>query len=54
MSLYQVQKLLFELNRDPGLQDQYFADKDSILENYKLDVEETDALAKATNIGTGV
>ena len=50
MSLYQVQKLLYELNRDPGLQEQYFANKDSVLQNYKLDMEETDAL-KAPDIG---
>ena len=50
MSLYQVQKLLYELNREPDLQARFFADKDSILKNYKLDSEETDAL-KTPDIG---
>ena len=46
MSLYYVQKLLYELNRDPGLQETFFADKDSVLVDYKLDAEETAALKK--------
>ena len=50
MSLYHVQKLLYNLNRDPRLQKQYFADKDSVLPDYKLDPEETEAL-KQDDIG---
>ena len=46
MSLYYVQKLLYELNRDPALQEQFFANKESVLGDYKLDAEETEALEK--------
>ena len=46
MSLYYVQKLLYELNRSPALQEQFFADKDAVLVDYKLDDEETEALKK--------
>ncbi len=46
MSLYYVQKLLYELNRDPDLQEKFFADKGSVLADYKLDAEETEALKK--------
>ena len=46
MSLYYVQKLLYELNRDPALQERFFANKDAVLANYKLDDEERDALAR--------
>ncbi|NHN38020.1 aromatic ring-opening dioxygenase subunit LigA [Pseudomaricurvus alcaniphilus] len=44
MSLYYVQKLLYELNRDEDLQTQFFADKDSVLADYKLTEEERLAL----------
>ena len=46
MSLYYVQKLLYNLNRDEALQKQFFADKDSVLFAYKLNDEETEALRK--------
>ena len=46
MSLYYTQKLLYNLNRDPALQAQYMADKDSVLKDYTLDEEELDALKK--------
>ncbi len=46
MSLYYVQKLLYELNRDPELQAAFFADKASVLAQYKLDDEEREALSK--------
>ena len=46
MSLYYVQKLLYNLNRDEALQKQFFADKDSVLSAYKLNDEETEALRK--------
>lgn len=46
MSLYYVQKLLYQLNRDPKLQEQFFADKNSVLGDYKLNAEETDAVKK--------
>ena len=44
MSLYGLQKLMYELNRDEALQSQYRADKDSILRNFKLDAEEHQAI----------
>ena len=46
MSLYYVQKLLYNLNRDEALQQQFFADKDSVLSEYKLNDEEIEALRK--------
>lgn len=45
MSLYQVQKLLYELNRDPALQDAYREDADAVLDRYELTDEERGALA---------
>ena len=50
MSLYYVQKLLYNLNRDEALQKQFFDDKDSVLGDYKLDDEEIAAL-KEPDIG---
>jgi len=50
MSLYYVQKLLYELNRDPALKDQYLADRDIVLANYSLNDEELVAL-KSDDIG---
>lgn len=44
MSLYYVQKMLYELNRDPVLKDKYNADRDSVLANYALNDEELAAL----------
>ncbi|MGI9285225.1 MAG: hypothetical protein ACR2P1_07530 [Pseudomonadales bacterium] len=44
MSLYHLQKVLYELNRDPDLQRQFFTDKDSVLDEYKLKEEERTAL----------
>ncbi len=46
MSLYYVQKFLFELNRDPGLQDRYRADRAAVLEPYELSDEEAAALVE--------
>ena len=44
MSLYQVQKFLFQLNRDPARQQAYLADRDGALAGYELTAEERDAL----------
>jgi len=44
MSLYQLQKFLFVLNRDERTQKQYRDDKDRLLENYELTEEEARAL----------
>ena len=46
MSLYYVQKLLYELNRNPQAQDQYKADMDTVLSKYVLTDEEIYALKK--------
>ena len=46
MSLYYVQKLLYELNRSEDLQKQFFADKDSVLKDFSLTDEEKNALTK--------
>ena len=45
MSLYQTQKFLYNLNRDPGMQDAYSADLNTLLDNYELTGEERQALA---------
>lgn len=46
MSLYYVQKFLYELNRDPGLQEQYKRDRKSVLGPFELTEEEIQALVK--------
>ncbi len=46
MSLYYLQKVLYELNRDPAVQQQYLEDVDSLLEKYSLSEEERLALIK--------
>lgn len=44
MSLYQLQKFLYTLNRDEGAQRAYNDDLDSLLEQYDLTAEEAGAL----------
>ena len=44
MSLYQTQKVLFELNREPSLQTQYKKDADKCLMRYELTQDERKAL----------
>lgn len=44
MSLYYTQKLLYDINRDPRVQDQYKQDPINLLANYKLSDEEKTAL----------
>jgi hypothetical protein len=46
MSLYHLQKLLYQLNRDKALQQQFLADRDAVLADYKLDQEEIEAVSK--------
>jgi hypothetical protein len=46
MSLYYVQKFLFELNRDPAKQQAYTADRHAVLEPYELTDEEIRALTE--------
>jgi len=45
MSLYQMQKFLFEINRDPRIQRQYREDLPRLLERYDLTAEEREAIA---------
>jgi Aromatic-ring-opening dioxygenase LigAB, LigA subunit len=44
MSLYQMQKFLFDLNREPRVQQQFRADVSGLLDDYDLTVEERAAL----------
>ncbi len=44
MSLYYVQKLLYQLNRDSGTQERYREDFEGLLSDYDLDDEERDAI----------
>ena len=44
MSLYQLQKFLYDLNRDPSAQAAYRSDPAAQLSNYDLTVEERTAL----------
>jgi aromatic-ring opening dioxygenase LigAB LigA subunit len=47
MSLYQVQKFLFQLNREPGRQEAFAADPFGATKGYDLTAEETTALVDA-------
>ena len=44
MSLYGVQKFLFELNRNPKMQQQYQSDRAELLSQFRLDDEERAAI----------
>jgi len=46
VSLYYVQKFLYELNRDEVLQQRYRDDRHAVLEPYELTDEETTALVE--------
>jgi Aromatic-ring-opening dioxygenase LigAB, LigA subunit len=50
MSLYQMQKVFFDINRDPGVQQQYRADLPTLLSRYALTEEERAAIT-AGDIG---
>ncbi len=50
MSLYYVQKLLYQLNRDPYVRKRYERDFDSLLDEYDLTDEEVRAI-KGPDIG---
>jgi hypothetical protein len=45
MSLYQLQKFLYEVNRDRGVQERYRVDVAGLLDRYELTGEERGALA---------
>lgn len=44
MSLYYVQKLMYELNRDERIRSRFDADRDAVLGEYQLTDEERGAL----------
>ena len=44
MSLYYVQKLLYQLNRDAGVRKRFAGDRSTLLDEYELNVEERAAL----------
>ena len=46
MSLYQMQKFLFEVNRDRGVQAELRQDAQALLGRYELTLEERDAIAR--------
>ncbi len=46
MSLYYVQKFLYELNRSEQAQAAYHADRHGVLDGYELTVEEVEALTE--------
>src|ERR1700751_6058409 len=50
MSLYQLQKFLYDINRDPAVQAKHGTDLPGLLERYELTDEERGALA-AGDIG---
>jgi hypothetical protein len=50
MSLYHLQKFLYELNRDETAQEKYRADLDELISEFDLSDEESDALREG-NIG---
>jgi len=47
MSLYQVQKLIYQLNRDPRTRERYASERDSVLAEYELSDEERAAIVEA-------
>ena len=44
MSLYSVQKLLYQLNRDPGVRKRFEAERAALLDEYELSGEERTAI----------
>ena len=44
MSLYYVQKVLYQLNRDPAVRKRFDSDRDALLDEYELTGEERAAL----------
>jgi hypothetical protein len=46
MSLYALQKLLYELNRDPRVQEDFLDDRESVLVRFGLTGEEADAIRR--------
>ena len=44
MTLYRLQKLLYELNRDPHVQEAFLNDRECLLAEYRLSDDETEAI----------
>ena len=44
MSLYYVQKVLYQLNRDPHVRERFASDRDALLREYVLTAEERTAI----------
>jgi hypothetical protein len=44
MSLYALQKLIYELNRDPAVQSAFTADREEVIGRYRLTGEESEAM----------
>src|SRR3954452_6527561 len=44
MTLYALQKLLYEINRDPQVQDAFTDDREAVLSRYRLSKEEAEAM----------
>jgi hypothetical protein len=44
MTLYRLQKLIYELNREPRVQEEFAADREELLSRYRLSDEEADAI----------
>lgn len=44
MSLYYVQKVLYQLNRDPAVRKRFDSDRDALLDEYELNAEERAAI----------
>lgn len=50
MSLYQLQKLLYQLNRDPHTRTRFESDRGALLSDYELS-EEEEAAIRADDVG---
>ena len=47
MSLYALQKLLYDLNRDAAVKARFNGDLEGLMDGYELDAEEREALTRA-------
>jgi hypothetical protein len=50
MSLYMLQKLIYELNRDRQVQQEFIEDRDALLARFRLSEEEAEAI-RSDDIG---
>lgn len=50
MSLYRLQKLIYELNREPRVQEAFVEDREKLLSEYRLSEEEAAAI-RSDDIG---